>query len=141
MNFTIKVHISKCTKCIAKKYFPLYSCFIAFFCSLFNLILKPFPSSMQSTFSKHSSNLSLLSAILNLYSGNWNLFDWQVFSQWITSVRRRTLHKKIPIGDCRRSPPLTPSAATQAIFVQLKVPKPHSHTHRHIYLSNSKFCN
>ena len=41
--------------------------FIAFFCSLFDLILKSFPSGMQNTFSKHYLNPSLLSAILNLY--------------------------------------------------------------------------
>ena len=40
------------------------------FCSLFNLIVKSFPSSMQSTFSKHSSKPLLLSAILNLYDEN-----------------------------------------------------------------------
>ena len=58
------------------------------------LILNPFPSSMQSTFSKHSSNLSLLSVILNLYDENLTSFHWQVFCHWITSVRRRTLHTK-----------------------------------------------
>ena len=36
----------------------------------FNLIMKSFPSSMQSTFSKHSSNLSLVLTILNLYDEN-----------------------------------------------------------------------
>ena len=41
------VHISKCTICTANKSFTSYSCLIAMFCSLFNLILKPFPSSMQ----------------------------------------------------------------------------------------------
>ena len=40
------------------------------FCSLFNLIVKYFPSNMQSTFSKHSSKPLLLSAILNLYDEN-----------------------------------------------------------------------
>ena len=55
---------------LPNKAFPSYRCLIAFFCSLFNLILKPFLSSMQSTFCKHSSNPSLLSAILNLYDEN-----------------------------------------------------------------------
>ena len=35
-----------------------------------SIILKPFPSSMQSTFCKHASNPSLLSAILNLHDEN-----------------------------------------------------------------------
>ena len=39
----LKVHIPKCT---VNKSFPSYSYLIAFFCSLFNLILKPFPSSI-----------------------------------------------------------------------------------------------
>ena len=63
----LKVHIPKCT---VNKSFPSYSYLIAFFYSLFNLNLMPFPSSIQSTFSKHSSNPSLMSAILDLYDEN-----------------------------------------------------------------------
>ena len=38
------VHILKCIKFTGSKSFLSYSCLIAFFCSLFNFILKPFPS-------------------------------------------------------------------------------------------------
>ena len=42
-----------CTNCTARKSCSSYGFLVVFFCSLFNFIqLKPFPSSMQSTFSK-----------------------------------------------------------------------------------------
>ena len=62
----------------------------SFFCSLFNVIFKPFPSIMQNKFSKHfrTPRYCQLSWIL------WRRFDWQVFGQCFTSVRRRTLYTK-----------------------------------------------
>ena len=48
----------------------------------------------------------------------WHLFDWQVFSQWITSVRLRTQHTKNTNRwlQALPSPNPTPSAVTQANY-------------------------
>ena len=66
------------------------------FCNPFLLLLNPFPSSMQSTFSKHSSNSSLLSAILNFYDENLTslLIDRSLANGLQAFAGERATHEK-----------------------------------------------